>query len=101
MSPLTAELKCPHERGTDNFESEAVTEVSGDDVGRSGEDNAEGGSRKDWTILPASQADLETGEGRRGSRGPASEYREAFPPSSAGRNRGKSFAVIAREVFRV
>ena len=36
MSPLTAELKCPLERGTDNFESEAVTEVSGDDVVEAG-----------------------------------------------------------------
>jgi hypothetical protein len=33
MSPLTAELKCPHERGKDNNESEAVTEVPGDEFG--------------------------------------------------------------------
>jgi hypothetical protein len=33
MSPLTAKLKCPHGRGKDIDESEAVTEVSGDGFG--------------------------------------------------------------------
>jgi hypothetical protein len=33
MSPITAKLKCPHERGKDRGESEAVTEVSGDGFG--------------------------------------------------------------------
>jgi hypothetical protein len=33
MSPLTATLKCPHGRGKDTDESEAVTEVSGDGFG--------------------------------------------------------------------
>jgi hypothetical protein len=28
MSPITAELKCPHGRGKDTIESEAVTEVA-------------------------------------------------------------------------
>lgn len=28
MSPITAELKCPHGRGKDLIESEAVTEVA-------------------------------------------------------------------------
>jgi hypothetical protein len=30
MSPLMAEVKCPHERGKDNRESEAVTKARGD-----------------------------------------------------------------------
>jgi hypothetical protein len=30
MSPLTAKLKCFHERGKDEVESGAITEVSGD-----------------------------------------------------------------------
>ena len=30
MSPLTAKVKCPHERGEDTNESEAVTEVACD-----------------------------------------------------------------------
>jgi hypothetical protein len=33
MSPLPAKLKCPHGRGKDTDESEAVTEVSGDGFG--------------------------------------------------------------------
>jgi hypothetical protein len=33
MSPITAKLKCPHGRGKDTDESEAVTEVSGDGIG--------------------------------------------------------------------
>jgi hypothetical protein len=33
MSPLTAKLKCPHGRGKDIHESEAVTEARGDGFG--------------------------------------------------------------------
>jgi cytochrome c-type biogenesis protein CcmH/NrfF len=33
MSPITAELKCPHGRGKDIDESKAVTEVRGDGFG--------------------------------------------------------------------
>jgi hypothetical protein len=33
MSPITAKLKCPHGRGKDKVESEAVTEISGDGFG--------------------------------------------------------------------
>jgi hypothetical protein len=33
MSPITAKLKCPHGRGKDTDESEAVTEVRGDGFG--------------------------------------------------------------------
>jgi cytochrome c-type biogenesis protein CcmH/NrfF len=33
VSPLTAKLKCPHGRGKDIYESEAVTEVDGDGFG--------------------------------------------------------------------
>ena len=53
-----AKVKCPHERGPDLNESEAIAEVSGDEFGRGWEDHAEGGSRKGWTILPAGQADM-------------------------------------------
>ena len=34
--------KCPHERGTHNIGSEAITGVPGDDVGEGGEDCPEG-----------------------------------------------------------
>ncbi len=44
MSPLTATLKCPHERGKDRVESEAGTEVSGAESGRGREDVAEAAS---------------------------------------------------------
>jgi hypothetical protein len=33
MSPLTAKLKCPYGRGKDNNESEANTEIPGDEFG--------------------------------------------------------------------
>jgi cytochrome c-type biogenesis protein CcmH/NrfF len=33
MSPITAKLKCPHGRGKDIDESEAVTEARGDGFG--------------------------------------------------------------------
>jgi ATP-dependent protease HslVU (ClpYQ) peptidase subunit len=36
MSPLMAKLKCPHGRGKDNHELEAVTEVSGDGLVEAG-----------------------------------------------------------------
>ena len=40
---VLSKRKCPHERGTHNIESEAITEAPGDDVGGSGEDYTEGG----------------------------------------------------------
>jgi hypothetical protein len=42
MSPPIAKVKCPHERGQDLHESEAVAEVSGDGVGGGGKDFFEG-----------------------------------------------------------
>jgi hypothetical protein len=33
MSPLTAELKCPHGTGEDTYGAEAVTEVASDEEG--------------------------------------------------------------------
>ena len=45
MSPLTAELKCPHERGKAFIESEAVTEVASHEDG--------GGRGEDRCVLPA------------------------------------------------
>jgi len=45
MSPLTAELKCPHGRGKDLIESEAVTEVASHEDGGGREDHLEGGGR--------------------------------------------------------
>lgn len=60
MSPPIAELKCPHERGKDRVESEAVTEVSGDGFGAGRDDYAEGGSKEDRAILPTNQTDSKT-----------------------------------------
>ncbi len=65
MSPLMAKVKCPHERGPDLNESETIAEGSGDEFGRSWEDYAEGGSKKDRKVLPASQANLEKSQGKR------------------------------------
>jgi len=53
MSPLTAELKCPHGRGKDLIESEAVTEVASHEDGGGREDHPEGGRGEDRCVLPA------------------------------------------------
>jgi hypothetical protein len=39
MSPITAELKCPHGRGKDSIESEAVTEAASHEDGGGREDH--------------------------------------------------------------
>jgi hypothetical protein len=43
MSPITAELKCPHGSEKDLIESEAVTEVASHRDGGGREDHLEGG----------------------------------------------------------
>jgi hypothetical protein len=43
MSPITAELKCPHGRGKNSIESGAVTEVAFHEDGGGREDHLEGG----------------------------------------------------------
>jgi hypothetical protein len=53
MSPLTAELKCPHERGKAFIESEAVTEVASHEDGGGREDHLKGGRGEDRCVLPA------------------------------------------------
>jgi hypothetical protein len=53
MSPITAELKCPHGRGKDTIESEAVTEVASHEDGGGREDHLEGGRGEDRCVLPA------------------------------------------------
>jgi len=52
MSPITAELKCPHGRGKDSIESEAVTEVASHEDGGGREDQLEGGGGEDRCVLP-------------------------------------------------
>jgi len=71
MSPLTAKLKCPHGRGKDIYESEAVTEVGGDGFGGGRKDNAEGGGGKDRNVLPADQTDSKEGSRKRSERAPS------------------------------
>jgi hypothetical protein len=53
MSPITAELKCPHERGKDTIESEAAPEVASHEDGGGREDHLEGGRGEDRCVLPA------------------------------------------------
>jgi hypothetical protein len=53
MSPITAELKCPHGRGKDTYGSEAVTEVDSHGDGGGREDHLEGGRGEDRCVLPA------------------------------------------------
>jgi len=52
MFPVTSELKCPHGRGKDSIESEAVTEVASHEDGGGREDQLEGGGGEDRCVLP-------------------------------------------------
>jgi hypothetical protein len=52
-SPLTAKLKCPHERGKAFIESEAITEVARDGFGGGRKDHLGGGRGEDRCVLPA------------------------------------------------
>jgi hypothetical protein len=70
-----ARVKCPHERGKDYFESEAVDEVGGHGFGEGRKDHLEGGSGEDRCVLPAGQANQEKGQGKRGSGSDSWEYR--------------------------
>ncbi len=70
-----AEAKCPHERGLHFNESEAVAEVSSNGVDRSGEDDLEGGGRKDGGLLLASQTNWEMSPGRRSPGTHSWQYR--------------------------
>lgn len=51
MSSTTAELKCPHGRGKDTNESEAVTEVAFDEFGGRGKDHLKRARTEDTCIL--------------------------------------------------
>jgi hypothetical protein len=51
MSPITAELKCPHRRGKDMNESVAVIEVAWDGFGGGGEDHLERCRGEDRMII--------------------------------------------------
>jgi hypothetical protein len=82
MSPVTAELKCPHGRGKDLIESEAVTEVASHEDGGGGEDHLEGGRGEDRCVLPAGQADSESSQGERNERVDSWQYRAAIALSS-------------------
>jgi hypothetical protein len=98
MSPLTAKLKCPHGRGKDIYESEAVTEVGGDGFGGGREDNAEGGGGKDRNVLPADQTDSKEGSRERSERAPSREYGKSIEPSDEGRDKGEGLTVIPEGV---
>ena len=66
MSPLTAKVKCPHGRGEDTNESEAVTEVACNGFGGGGQDHLEGGRREDRCLLPAGQTNSKSRQAERG-----------------------------------
>jgi hypothetical protein len=53
MSHITVELKCPHGRGKDSIESEAVTELASHEDGGGREDQLEGGRGEDRCVLQA------------------------------------------------
>ena len=75
MSPLMPKLKCPHERGEDLDEPEAVTEVSSCWVGRKWKNYFRGGCSENRGLLPASQANLQKDQGKRSLGTPAWECR--------------------------
>ena len=75
MSPLIPKLKCPHERGKDLNEPEAVTEVSSCWVGRKWKNYFRGGCSENRGLLPASQANLQKDQGKRSLGTPAWECR--------------------------
>jgi hypothetical protein len=68
MSPITAELKCPHGRGKDTIESEAVTEVASHEDGGGRKDHLKGGRGEDRCVLPAGQANSASSQGKRDER---------------------------------
>jgi hypothetical protein len=98
MSPITAKLKCSHGRGKDTDESEAVTEVRGDGFGRGREDNAEGGSGKDWNVLPADQTDSKEGSRESRPRAHPREYGKSVEPSDEVGDKGEGLKVIPEGV---
>ncbi len=57
MSPLMPKLKCPHERGKDLNEPEAVTEVSSCWVGRKWKNYFRGGRSENRGLPPDLWAD--------------------------------------------
>ena len=101
MSPLTAKLKCPHGRGKDTNESEAVTEVACNGFGGGREDHLEGGGREDRCTLPAGQTNSKS---RQAERGQGFDSRECGSPTSkldlrdiASTDVGVVWATIERE----
>jgi hypothetical protein len=56
MTPLTAKLECPHEKGHSFHERERSQEVSSLEVGVGGASDLAGGSAKDGVVLSASEA---------------------------------------------
>jgi len=82
MSPITAELKCPHGRRKDLIESEAVTEVASHKDGGGREDHLEGGRGEDRCVLPAGQANSESSQAKRDKRVDSWQYGAAIAPSS-------------------
>jgi hypothetical protein len=82
MSPITAELKCPHGRGEAFIESGAVTEVASHQDGGGREDHLEGGRGEDRCVLPAGQTNSTSAEGERDERVDSWQYGAAIAPSS-------------------
>jgi hypothetical protein len=82
MSPITAELKCPHGRGETFIESEEVTEVASHEDGGGREDHLEGGRREDRCVLPAGQTNSTSAQKERNERTDPWQYGAAIAPSS-------------------
>ena len=82
MSPITAELKCPHGRGKGLIESEAVTEVASHKDGGGREDHLGGGSQENRCVLPAGQTNLTSHQGKRDERIDPCQHGQAITPPS-------------------
>lgn len=94
MSPLTATLKCPHERGEDTNESEAVIEVASSEDGGGREDHLEGGKEEDRCVLPTGQTDSTCRQRKGDQRIDSRQYGLAIPPSTRrGVTAGRSLVI--------
>ena len=84
MSPLTAQLKCPHGNGEDTHGREAVTEVAFDQDGGGRQDHPEGGGREDGCVLQADKADPSVSQAAWDEGARAWELWKTFKPSFGG-----------------
>jgi hypothetical protein len=64
MSPSMPKEECHHEKGKDRVEPKAIAEASGDGVNRGWKKKIKGSCSENGVILPASQADIEKGQGK-------------------------------------